>query len=279
MHPIGLGRRLRQRRRTSRAATTIRRAGRRRRRRSAPGMGGRVARGARLRAASAAAVRPLPAGGAPRGARRLRARRLLAGLRPRRLVASRRRAAGARLGGGDARATCWRPRRGSPAITGDDRARRSPRRRRRWRGRSGWPGIRRAGIWWRGRSAPTAGCPRRCWRGSSGWWRSAGCTTSARCCGSQLNETLRLDAAEARGGEPGAARAAARGGAGARLGRAPASGRSSCARATLLANVWTGLGADMALTIEPGRHHFDVIDGARPTRARRWSRRWSGRRA
>ena len=32
-------------------------------------------------------------------------------------------------------------------------------------------------------------------------------------------------------------------------------------QATLLANVWTGLGADMALTIEPGRHHFDVIDG------------------
>ena len=30
----------------------------------------------------------------------------------------------------------------------------------------------------------------------------------------------------------------------------------------LLANVWTGLGADMALTIEPRRHHFDVIDGA-----------------
>ena len=29
----------------------------------------------------------------------------------------------------------------------------------RWRGRSGWPAIRPAGIWWRGRSAPTAGCP------------------------------------------------------------------------------------------------------------------------
>lgn len=30
---------------------------------------------------------------------------------------------------------------------------------------------------------------------------------------------------------------------------------------TLIANVWTGLGADMAQTIEPGRHHFNVIDG------------------
>lgn len=30
---------------------------------------------------------------------------------------------------------------------------------------------------------------------------------------------------------------------------------------TLLANIWTGLGADMAEVIEPDRHHFDVIDG------------------
>ena len=30
---------------------------------------------------------------------------------------------------------------------------------------------------------------------------------------------------------------------------------------TLLANIWTGLGADMSQVIEPGRHHFDVIDG------------------
>jgi arylformamidase len=29
----------------------------------------------------------------------------------------------------------------------------------------------------------------------------------------------------------------------------------------LLANVWAGLGADTAETVEPGRHHFDVIDG------------------
>ena len=30
---------------------------------------------------------------------------------------------------------------------------------------------------------------------------------------------------------------------------------------TLLANIWTGLGADIEQTIEPRRHHFDVIDG------------------
>lgn len=29
----------------------------------------------------------------------------------------------------------------------------------------------------------------------------------------------------------------------------------------LIANVWTGLGADTALTVEAARHHFDVIDG------------------
>jgi arylformamidase len=29
----------------------------------------------------------------------------------------------------------------------------------------------------------------------------------------------------------------------------------------LIANVWTGLGADTTATIAPGRHHFDVIDG------------------
>jgi len=30
---------------------------------------------------------------------------------------------------------------------------------------------------------------------------------------------------------------------------------------TLLANVWTGLGADIVQTIEPRRHHFNVIEG------------------
>ncbi|WP_112323497.1 alpha/beta hydrolase [Oceanibium sediminis] len=32
-------------------------------------------------------------------------------------------------------------------------------------------------------------------------------------------------------------------------------------QSTLLANIWTGLGADMAQVKAPGRHHFDVIDG------------------
>jgi acetyl esterase/lipase len=30
---------------------------------------------------------------------------------------------------------------------------------------------------------------------------------------------------------------------------------------TLLANVWTGVGADMEQTIEPRRHHFNVVEG------------------
>ncbi len=32
-------------------------------------------------------------------------------------------------------------------------------------------------------------------------------------------------------------------------------------QATLIANVWTGLGADMAQTIEPRRNHFTILDG------------------
>jgi acetyl esterase/lipase len=31
----------------------------------------------------------------------------------------------------------------------------------------------------------------------------------------------------------------------------------------LLANIWTGLGADMTETVEPNLHHFEVIDGLR----------------
>jgi arylformamidase len=31
-------------------------------------------------------------------------------------------------------------------------------------------------------------------------------------------------------------------------------------QATLIANIWTGLGAGMSQTIVPGRHHFDVIE-------------------
>lgn len=29
----------------------------------------------------------------------------------------------------------------------------------------------------------------------------------------------------------------------------------------LLANIWTGLGAETATVVEPDRHHFSVIDG------------------
>lgn len=32
-------------------------------------------------------------------------------------------------------------------------------------------------------------------------------------------------------------------------------------QSALLANVWTGMRAEMSLTVEPGRHHFDVVDG------------------
>lgn len=34
-------------------------------------------------------------------------------------------------------------------------------------------------------------------------------------------------------------------------------------QSTLLANIWTGLGADMAQVKQAGKHHFDVIDGLR----------------
>ncbi|MFO1144325.1 MAG: alpha/beta hydrolase, partial [Amaricoccus sp.] len=36
----------------------------------------------------------------------------------------------------------------------------------------------------------------------------------------------------------------------------------------LITNVWTGLGVDTALTVEPARHHFDVIDGLCDPRSR-----------
>ena len=76
----------------------------------------------------------------------------------------------------------------------------------------------------------------------------------------QLNATLRLDLPEARMQSPALleVRAAAVpvhvwAGAGER----PEFVRQS----ELLANVWAGLGIDTRLTIEPGRHHFDVIGG------------------
>ncbi len=75
----------------------------------------------------------------------------------------------------------------------------------------------------------------------------------------RLNEALRLDADEARAESPALA--------------LPREGvRMTCwvgaderpefvRQNALLANIWTGLGARTAAVEEPGRHHFDVIDG------------------
>ncbi len=74
-----------------------------------------------------------------------------------------------------------------------------------------------------------------------------------------INETLKLDQTEARGESPALAD----------LRAAPpvhvwvgADERPEFVRQSeLLANVWAGLGVDIALSVEPGRHHFNVIDG------------------
>ncbi|RST85672.1 alpha/beta hydrolase [Aquibium carbonis] len=74
-----------------------------------------------------------------------------------------------------------------------------------------------------------------------------------------MNETLRLDAAEAAAESPALL--------------APAPGTRICCwvgageraefirQNALLANVWTGLGAETCCVEEPDRHHFNVIDG------------------
>ena len=75
-----------------------------------------------------------------------------------------------------------------------------------------------------------------------------------------LNQTLHLDAAEAAAESPAL---------GAPLADAPVihawvgdDERPEFVRQSgLLANVWTGLGADITLTVEPRRHHYNVIDG------------------
>jgi acetyl esterase/lipase len=74
-----------------------------------------------------------------------------------------------------------------------------------------------------------------------------------------MNADLRLDAAEARRESPSLLEPVE----GARVHAwVGADERPEFVRQTeLIANVWTGLGADTALTVEPGRHHFDVIEG------------------
>ena len=75
----------------------------------------------------------------------------------------------------------------------------------------------------------------------------------------QLNETLRLDLPEARAESPALLEVRAAVPVHVWVG---ADERPEFVRQSeLLANVWTGLGVDMRLTIEPGRHHFNVIDG------------------
>ena len=74
-----------------------------------------------------------------------------------------------------------------------------------------------------------------------------------------MNATLRLDPAEAAAESP-ALRVPV---AGARVHAwvGDAERPEFVRQATLIANVWTGLGADMAQTIEPRRNHFTVLDG------------------
>ena len=75
----------------------------------------------------------------------------------------------------------------------------------------------------------------------------------------QMNESLRLDAAEAAAQSPALLEPLP----GARLACwAGAAERSEFVRQNaLLANIWTGLGATTLCVEEPDRHHFDVVDG------------------
>jgi acetyl esterase/lipase len=75
----------------------------------------------------------------------------------------------------------------------------------------------------------------------------------------RLNEALRLDDTEALAESPALAmpREGVRITAWVGAGERPEFVRQNA----LLANIWTGLGADTTAVEEPGRHHFDVIDG------------------
>ncbi len=75
----------------------------------------------------------------------------------------------------------------------------------------------------------------------------------------ELNGTLRLDLAEARAESP--ALLDIRSAAPVHVWVGGDERPEFLRQSELLANVWTGLGADMRLTVEPGRHHFNVIEG------------------
>ncbi len=74
-----------------------------------------------------------------------------------------------------------------------------------------------------------------------------------------LNDTLRLDAAEAAAESP--ALLAPWTGVAVHAWVGDGERPEFVRQTTLLANIWTGLGADMEQTIEPRRNHFTVIEG------------------
>lgn len=74
-----------------------------------------------------------------------------------------------------------------------------------------------------------------------------------------LNADLRLDVAEAAAESP--ALLAPRPGARVHVWVGADERPEFVRQSELLANVWTGMRARVSLTVEPGRHHFDVIDG------------------
>lgn len=74
-----------------------------------------------------------------------------------------------------------------------------------------------------------------------------------------MNETLGIDAAEAAAESP--ALLVPREGARVTCWVGADERPEFVRQSALLANIWTGLGADTSFVVEPGRHHFDVIDG------------------
>jgi arylformamidase len=74
-----------------------------------------------------------------------------------------------------------------------------------------------------------------------------------------LNETLRLDAAEARAESP--ALLEPRPGVPVHAWVGDGERPEFVRQTTLIANIWTGLGVEMEQTKEPRRHHFSVIEG------------------